>query len=171
MEKAERALDRTEWLAIRNGQLQLKALVAIIWDENSSKIPMLFFQSQQKHSNTTLLLIKVKRKQKHCGGTIHCSIDAEDWKKAAAFGPIARVLSPEEKNPKEIGYGHGGRTPRTKTRRIKNAQSCPEKKKSNLRSTRTRTKPHYLKTHTSNKTTLYELTNNSAAFSYQCSIR
>jgi hypothetical protein len=48
-------------------------------------------------------------------------------KKAAAFGPIARVLSPEKKNPKEFGYGQAGALPGQNQPDQKNAQLRPEK--------------------------------------------
>jgi len=83
-------------LAIRNGQLQLKALAVIIWVENSSKIPI-----PTKALKYYFTANKKWKRSRSTAGEQSIAVDAEDWKKLLPLAPWLAYFLPRKRTQKK----------------------------------------------------------------------
>jgi len=116
-------------LAIRNGQLQLKALAVIIWVENSSKIPI-----PTKALKNYFTANKKWKRSRSTAGEQSIAVDAEDWKSCCLWPHGSRTFSrgkePKRNRIRPWRAHHCWFAVPDKNIRIKNAQFRPEKKNS-----------------------------------------
>jgi len=152
MEKAERALDQNLVTSNKERTVATESSSGhhLSWEQFKDSNP-LFFSIPTKALKYYFTANKKCKRSRSTAGEQSIAVDAEDWKKLLPLAPLLAYFLPRKRTQKKSDKAMAGapRTIadllfRTKTSVWKTRNSAP-KKKTNLRSTRTRTKPHYLK--------------------------